>query len=105
MKKTEIAKLTKIKQTKLCKFLYEDHMGEEKAIHCKEIERKYKTNQNVIRYHIRMLRRDNVPICSSRKGYFYASSFSEIGETIDYLEKMKNGLTLTIDSLIGTRPA
>ena len=102
MKKTKKAK-NKLKN--ICKCLYEDHVGEENAIHCKELSRMYGTKQHNIRYFIRILRRDNVPICSSRKGYFYASSFSEIGETIDYLEKMKNGLNLTIDSLIGTRPA
>lgn len=95
-------KKTKNKRTKIENFLYNYHKGEENAIHCKQLQLKYKSDRGSIQYHIRTLRRMNVPICSSRKGYFYANTFAEIGETIDYLNKMRNGFTHTMDGLRGS---
>lgn len=56
-------------------------------------------SDNELRKQINRLRRENVPIASSRDGYYYAETAADVYSTIKSLEKMRRGLDAAIDGL------
>lgn len=51
-----------------------------------EIAEKCNTNTVYVRKIINQLRSIGIPICSTKKGYYYSEEKSEISKTIDFLE-------------------
>lgn len=56
-------------------------------------------SDNELRKQINRLRRENVPIASSRDGYYYAETAADVYSTIKSLEKMRSGLDAAIGGL------
>lgn len=62
------------------------HNGEENAVKSPVLEKCYHCSGAEIRKQINELRCNGIPICSTSKGYFYASSVSEAESTIAQLD-------------------
>jgi hypothetical protein len=73
-------------------YLYEFHRGEQKAITSKNLCNLFHLNDKSLRNMINELRIDGTPICSSSKGYFYASSRDEVIKTIKHLSHRVDGI-------------
>lgn len=61
------------------------HKGEANAVKSSVLEKIYHCTGVAIRKEINELRCKGVPICSTRKGYFFASSITEADKTIAQL--------------------
>ena len=59
-------------------FLREYHMGEERAVHSKDLEALFFISGRALRRCIKQLREEEIPICSSKNGYYYAKDQAEI---------------------------
>ena len=55
----------------ICEYLRQNHIGKEKAIHSKELEKLFMLDGRNIRRKISALRQDGFPICSDETGYCY----------------------------------
>lgn len=69
------------------------HCGEVNAIKSPALEKIYHCSGAEIRKQINELRCMGNPICSTRKGYFYASSVQETTTTIKQLESRAKKIT------------
>ena len=56
-------------------------------------------SDNELRKQINRLRRENVPVASSKDGYYYAENAAEVYSTIKGLQKMRRGLDAAIHGL------
>lgn len=60
-------------------------------------------NDGTVRGIVQSLRRQGYPICTEvGRGYYYASTSSEVMETIKYIESLSVGLHRTLESLYKT---
>ena len=66
----------------ICEYLRQNHIGKEKAIHSKELEKLFMLDGRNIRRKISALRQDGFPICSDETGYYYADNQKEINHTV-----------------------
>ena len=57
------------KKKAICEYLRKNHVGKEKAIHSKELEKLFMLDGRNIRRKISSLRQDGFPICSDESGY------------------------------------
>lgn len=57
------------------------HKGEQNAVPSRELESAFQIREPDLRNIINTLRGNGVPICSSAKGYFYASTKEELDRT------------------------
>ena len=64
-----------------------------------EIERALRLSSTDLRKLVHRLRRQGVPIASSRDGYFYAATAGEVYATIRQLQMMERGLAAAIRGL------
>lgn len=81
------------------------HKGQANAIKCKSIK-DILAKQDIIaspeltRFYINsLIMEENLPILSCEKGYFWASTQSELKEHINFLQSYVNGLNQKIDIL------
>ena len=68
------------------RYMQKEHSGKANAVKSKVIEARFHCKGSGVRRMVNELRCKGVPICSSSKGYFYATSNEEIQETIAHLE-------------------
>jgi biotin operon repressor len=54
-----------------------------------------------IRIEVNKLRREGVPICSNREGYYYSTKPEDIKETIAHLESRTRNIREAIDGIRG----
>ena len=75
----------------ICEYLRQNHIGKEKAIHSKELEKLFMLDGRNIRRKISALRQDGFPICVSnaRTGLLFASVLGEKEQTIEVTIKVK----------------
>lgn len=67
------------------RYMKTEHGGEHNAVVSKEIERRFRIKGSEVRALVNELRCQGVPICSSSKGYFYATSRDEVESTVNHL--------------------
>lgn len=67
-----------------------------------EIERTLSISGNELRKQVNDLRREGIPIASSRRGYFYAETAGDVYATIRQLEIMKRGIEAAIAGLVSS---
>lgn len=67
------------------KYMKAEHSGEHNAVVSKIIEKKFNIKGSEVRALVNELRCQGVPICSSSKGYFYATSWDEVESTLNHL--------------------
>ena len=83
--------------------LKEDHVGRENAVSSRELEQRFSMNGRAIRRVIHSLRQDGCPICSEKRGYYYASSQSEINGTVSRLTDFMNGVSDASTALLNSK--
>ena len=76
-------------------------LGRKRTVPSPVLERTLHLSGNELRKHVNRLRRQGVPIASSRNGYFYAANAGEIYATIRQLRQMEKGLHAAIEGLEG----
>lgn len=76
------AELNRVKNTFLV-WLKENHAGATNPIMAYKMPEWGKPRE--IRYIIHQLRKDNHPICSGSKGYYYSTNATDINKTIDFI--------------------
>ena len=72
----------------ICEYLRQNHIGKEKAIHSKDLEKLFMLDGRNIRRKISALRQDGFPICSDETGYYYADNQKEINHTVCRLNEL-----------------
>lgn len=92
----------------ICEYLRQNHIGKEKAIHSKELEKLFMLDGRNIRRKISALRQDGFPICSDETGYYYADNQKEINHTVcrlnELVTKVSNARTgLLFASVLGEK--
>ena len=73
------------------------HLGAERAITSKILESLFDMKGKEQRNLVNVLRRDGVPICSDRNGYFYAKDEQEIRTTIKHMKNRIAGISVAIN--------
>ena len=84
-------------------FLREHHKGEERAIHSKELEALFSLSGRALRRLISELRKEEIPICSCKDGYFYARTQAEIRKCAGMLGNLSDGVNSSRMSLLSSR--
>ena len=69
-------------------YLKKNQKGRCKAVHSKDLERRFEMCGRSIRRTIGKLRRNHYPVCSSEEGYYYGINQSEINETVCWLDEL-----------------
>lgn len=84
------------------------HYGEQQATSSKQLEVAFSISNRQVRHLISALRRENEPICSSDRGYFYSKDPKEIQRCIRQLnrraveiERVKSGLEVALEEIKG----
>lgn len=87
-------------------YLKKYHTGETNAVLSHVLGTAFSLSNREIRHIVSSLRRENEPICSSDKGYFYSSSRTEIQRCINQLNhrqneiyKVKHGLEMALKKI------
>ncbi len=84
-------------------FLREHHMGEERAVHSKDLEALFFISGRSLRKCIKQLREEEVPICSSKNGYYYAKDQAEIKKSAASLGQFSDSVSSTRMNLLSSR--
>ena len=72
---------------------------EDNPIYSGKLEEIFEVNGSNVRDIVRELRRDGFPIANSKSGYYYATCFKQIEDTINDLEARSRSLALTANKL------
>ena len=65
------------KEQKLYDYLEKHHIGRDKAVHSKKLEKKFDICPRTVRAYINNLRKSGLPVCSDDKGYWVAKDPKE----------------------------
>ena len=84
-------------------YLKRNHFGQENAVLSKELELLFSMKGAEIRKIVNDCRARGVPICSCKKGYFYASSPAETSATIKQLESRIKRISIAKNGLIKSK--
>ena len=79
------------------------HVGSENAVSSRELEQRFSMNGRSIRRIIHGLRQKGCPICSEKKGYYYAATQSEVNGTVSRLNEFVNGVSNASTGLLSAR--
>ena len=74
------------KEIEILAFLNAKHVGKDKAIHSKKLEKKFNICPRTVRTYISNLRKSGVPICSDETGYWIANDPKEATKTVKRLD-------------------
>ena len=74
------------KEIEILAFLNSKHVGKDKAIHSKKLEKKFNICHRTVRTYISNLRKSGVPICSDETGYWIAKDPKEATKTVKRLD-------------------
>ena len=74
------------KEIEILAFLNSKHVGKDKAIHSKKLEKKFNICPRTVRTYISNLRKSGVPICSDETGYWIAKDPKEATRTVKRLD-------------------
>ena len=74
-------------------------MGRKNTVSGASLERTLHLSGNELRRYVNRLRRQGVPVASSRDGYFFAANAGEVYATIRQLKQMASGLDAAIGGL------
>ena len=84
-------------------YLKKCHMGEENAIHSRELEALFSLTGRALRRFVSELRKEEIPICSGKCGYYYARTQAEIKRCAGMLGDFADGVSSTRMSLLSSR--
>lgn len=80
-------------------YLKENAVGKENAVKSKQIEQIFGLRGVEVRNMVNQLRYEGVPICSGRKGYWYAKNEAEVIETLNGLKARIIGIENAVNGL------
>lgn len=80
------------KEQQLFEYLMEEHVGQENAIHSKELEKFFKINPRTVRTYVSNLRKSGIPVCSDATGYWIARNPKEANKTVKHLDDFVGGI-------------
>ncbi len=89
-------------EDKLASYLEGVHRGAKSSVSGAVLARNFEISGNQLMHRVNRLRRESIPIASSRNGYFYAETAGEVYATIRRLERMEAGIRAAIDGLINS---
>lgn len=85
------------KEQALYDYLIENHTGQDKAIHSRQLEKKFGICPRTVRSYINKLRKSGIPVCSNDSGYWIAANPREVNKTIkrlgDFIGEVGNART------------
>lgn len=79
--------------------LKDNYSGRKRTVSGAVLERELHMSGNELRRQVNRLRRQGIPIASSRAGYFYALTAGEVYGTIRQLRQMVQGLEAAVCGL------
>jgi biotin operon repressor len=94
-----LGKGANMRETQLADYLRDACSGRANTRTANQIQRALHLSGTDLRKLVHRLRRQGVPIASSRDGYFYAVTAGEVYDTIRQLQGMERGLTAAINGL------
>ena len=74
------------KEQKLCDYLKAKHVGHDKAVHSKKLEKRFGICPRTVRTYVNNLRKSGEPICSDDTGYWIAKDPKEARKTVKRLD-------------------
>ena len=74
------------KEIAILDYLNAKHVGKDKAIHSRKLEKKFNICPRTVRTYISNLRKSGVPICSDDSGYWIAKEPKEATKTVKRLD-------------------
>lgn len=74
------------KEQKLCDYLKAKHVGHDKAVHSKKLEKRFGICPRTVRTYVNNLRKSGEPICSDDTGYWFAKDPKEARKTVKRLD-------------------
>lgn len=76
------------------------HCGAENVVTAATLaNRLEKSSRETVRKYINEMRKEGIPICSSRWGYYYPASLTDVENTINHLESRIEDITECITGL------
>ena len=85
------------KEQELCNYLMAKHVGQDKAIHSKKLEKRFDICPRTVRTYVNNLRKAGIPICSDDSGYWIAANPREVNKTVkrlgDFAGEVNNART------------
>ena len=91
-----------MKKEQLHEYLRTVCPGRKKVVGSATLRSVLRVSDTELRKLVNRLRREGVPVASSRDGYFYAVTAGEVYTTIRQLKKMSSGLEAAIQGLEST---
>ena len=80
--------------------LFKHHKGRENSVNCKDLSLSLQLDEKDVRRIVSKLRKDGIPICSWRYGYFDPATYSDIVEVATRFNKYLATLSTTSVSLL-----
>ncbi len=74
------------KELELLEYLMDKHIGKDKAIHSKKLEKRFNICPRTVRKYINDMRKAGIPVCSNEKGYWIAKTPEEAQKTVKRLD-------------------
>lgn len=74
--------------------------GRSMAIASAVLRKQLGVSGNEVRRRVHRLRRNGVPICSCKSGYYYAANAGDVVRTIRELEKLEAGIRIAKQGLV-----
>ena len=83
----------------LLEYLKQNCRGRKNTRKSVVIERALNIRRKDLQKLVNQMRKDEIPICSCKDGYFYPESIGDVFSTIEHLEVMDNGLRAAINGM------
>ena len=62
------------------------HIGQDKAVHSKKLEKRFNICPRTVRTYVNNMRKSGIPVCSDETGYWIAKTPKEANKTVKRLD-------------------
>ncbi len=74
------------KEQELFEYLMDKHIGQDKAVHSKKLEKRFNICPRTVRTYVNNMRKSGIPVCSDETGYWIAKTPKEANKTVKRLD-------------------
>ena len=74
------------KEQELFEYLMDKHIGQDKAVHSKKLEKRFNICPRTVRTYVNKMRKSGIPVCSDETGYWIAKTPKEANKTVKRLD-------------------
>ena len=74
------------KEQELFEDLMDKHIGQDKAVHSKKLEKRFNICPRTVRTYVNNMRKSGIPVCSDETGYWIAKTPKEANKTVKRLD-------------------